>query len=284
LSFSGPSSDGETITIGAKVYELDTNGAITAGNIRVDISDDQSGVATINALVAIINSETTSLVTADGDTVAGTLTITHKVPGADGNEVAVATTCANASWGVEVVSLENGSDPAAIASATAIANAITANTALDITVTDNGDGTFDVDADAAGALDGSAGNVAVSTTCANGAFDAATLTGGSDATAAEAVTALVDAITTAAIGITAEDGAGDTVNLIHETIGAAGNAVVTTTTCANGAFDAATLTGGQDGTVGLANQVVRHGNYLYLCTAANSATGANWIRFSGETF
>src|SRR5213592_1491948 len=54
-------ADGETITIGSEVYEIDTAaapGAITAGNVRVDCNAGVSPTIASAAIVASINANT----------------------------------------------------------------------------------------------------------------------------------------------------------------------------------------------------------------------------------
>jgi hypothetical protein len=86
---------------------------------------------------------------------------------------------------------------------------------------------------------------------ANGSFGDVTMTGGSDATASETVTAIVTAITNdPSAVVTAVDGAGDTVDLTAKEIGV--NAYTTTETMANGSFGGATMTGGAEA---VANEV-----------------------------
>lgn len=57
---TGVAADTETITVGNRVYEFDTHatGAITAGNVRVDINASQDADASCTALVAAVNADT----------------------------------------------------------------------------------------------------------------------------------------------------------------------------------------------------------------------------------
>src|SRR4051812_50124512 len=62
-------ADGETITIGTEVYEIDTAaapGAVTAGNIRVDCNAGVSPAVASAAIVAAINANTKYGLTAGG--------------------------------------------------------------------------------------------------------------------------------------------------------------------------------------------------------------------------
>lgn len=272
LTFAGAVADGETVTIGTNVYEFDTDGAVGAGNIPVNVAGDQGAPAAITALVAVITALGHPDVTvADG--ALDTLVATAKVKGADGNAVATTETCANAAWGA--ATLAGGADPTDAQSATGLAAAIT----NDLTGVANG-AAVDVTADAAGTKDGAAGNLAVSTTCANGAWGAATLSTGSDATAAEAVTALVTAITGDANAVvTAADGAGDTVVVTAKAFGTAGNTITTTETLSNGSFAKGTLEGGVNGTVAKKGIALFDANFLYIATV-DSAAGDGWKKIA----
>ncbi len=93
---------------------------------------------------------------------------------------------------------------------------------------------------------GSIGNAIGTTDDITGGFGAATLGGGEDCSAANAVTALVSAINANSAIATAADGDGDTVVVTAKAPGAAGNAIATTETMSNGAFAFPTLVGGSD--------------------------------------
>lgn len=60
---SGLVADTNTVTINARVYEFDTNGAIT-GNVTVNVAADQTASAAITALVAAINADASRVVDA----------------------------------------------------------------------------------------------------------------------------------------------------------------------------------------------------------------------------
>lgn len=57
-------ADGETVTIGADVYEFDTGDGVTEGNIAVDVSGGVTPADATDALVAAINASSTEAVTA----------------------------------------------------------------------------------------------------------------------------------------------------------------------------------------------------------------------------
>lgn len=110
LTFTGVVSDGQTVTIGDDIYEFDTaaTSTITEGHIRINVNAAQTATAAVTALVAAITGNTESPVVAvdgDGDTVV----ITAKEYGDAGN-ITVATTCTNASFGVDVTAMSGGAD------------------------------------------------------------------------------------------------------------------------------------------------------------------------------
>ena len=114
LTFSGATSDGETATIGSRVYEFDTNGAVTSGRVAVDVSGGASASQSVTALVTAINADASAAVTAaagGGDTVVVTA-ITAVA--ATGNAIASTETITHAAWGA--ATLAGGKDALAIAS------------------------------------------------------------------------------------------------------------------------------------------------------------------------
>ena len=84
LTFTGVTSDGEICTLGSRVYEFDTNGAVTAGRVAVDISGGNSAAQSIVALAAAINADASAVVTAEdgaGDTLVATAITTDATTG-----------------------------------------------------------------------------------------------------------------------------------------------------------------------------------------------------------
>jgi hypothetical protein len=57
FDITGNCSDGELVTIGARVYEFDTGGAVGPGHVLVDIAADQSALPSAAALAAAINAD-----------------------------------------------------------------------------------------------------------------------------------------------------------------------------------------------------------------------------------
>ena len=98
-------------------------------------------------------------------------------------------------------------------------------------------------------VSGSAGNaITTTTTIVNGSFGGATyLSGGSDATAEEFITAIVTTINAIIENIvTAEDKTSGVMKVTAAVAGAAGNSIVTISNVGGATFGAATLTGGKD--------------------------------------
>jgi len=268
LTVSGVAIDGETVTIGADVYEFcaDAAQSLTDGS---DFAIDITSFATASACLLTVAVQPIS-----GDT----FTIGDKVftfvpvgtANADG-EVSVGADLAGAK--VEITAAINGTDGYNTASAYATIGAWATNDAV-ITAL----------------IAGTAGDLIACTETFDNVgniFDAATFgteVAGVDCTAANAVTATVTSVTandTAGVG--AADGAGDTVVLTADTKGTASNSIATTETMANGAFGQATLgdtTAGVDGTVGTLDDIYFDSSYMYRCIATNTISDNNWRRIS----
>jgi len=226
LTISGVVIDGETVTIGSRVYEFDTDGNVTAGNVSADISGGATasqGTLTIDTQVTATNTMTigtrTWVFVPDGD------------EGSDG-EISVGTNLATSQ--ANIVAAVNGSDGFNTAAVGVTMGDFDTNVAI---ITANVPGTAG-DAIATTENFSAGGNV----------FDAATLgteEAGVDCVQATAVTALALAITndTSAV-VSGVDGAGDTVDITALTAGVAANSYASTETMANGAFGATTMSGG----------------------------------------
>lgn len=138
---------------------------------------------------------------------------------------------------------------------------------------------------------GAAGNnIATTETFSAGTnvFSAVKLAGGTDCSAANAVTALAAAITASDTqGVGGADGAGDTVDLTADIGGVVGNDIEIAETMANGAFAGAAvkLSGGVDGTPGEARTVLVDSSYLYIAIAEQTINDKYWRRISlGSAF
>lgn len=264
LTISGVCVDGETLTIGADVYELLADAAqskTVPTHIAVDIA-----AKTTNAVGTLtIAAQPTS-----GDT----FTIGNKtyifVPVGTANAVGEISIGADlAAAQLAIVAAINGTDgvnaphPAVTAAAFA-ANACTI-TAL---------------------VGGTVGNAIVTTetfTAGTNVFAAATLTTGADCTAANATTLIVAAITASDTqGVGAVKGTGSTVVLTADTAGVVGNAITVSGTMANASFPAGVtkLSGGVDGTVAVGTKFMVDETYLYTCLNGNTKSGKNWRRVS----
>lgn len=235
LTLTGVVLDGQTVTIGTRVYQLRTGAtALTSGNVAVDIS-------------------------ARGTKAQGTLTIAEPVTAGDtiviGDQTYVFVTgAANAPGEIGIGADEAATKvniPAAINGTDSINTANTKVTAS----------AFSGDVCTLTArYTGTQGNSIVTAelgqglTHASNVFNAATLgttTAGVDVSAAHAILDLVTAITgDASAVVTAADGAGDTLVVTAKTAGLAANSYATTETLVNGSWGAATLTGGADAAAG----------------------------------
>ena len=96
LTFTGVIADGDYVTIGADIYEFDTDSNYTAGRIQV-VPSSTSYADAITALVSAINTSATETISAiGGDT---TVTITADNYGTSYNSIGTTVSFANASWG-----------------------------------------------------------------------------------------------------------------------------------------------------------------------------------------
>lgn len=237
LTLTGVAADGETVTVGADVYEIDTEigGIVTAGRIRVDLS----GGSTVRAQGTLtVDTQVTA-----GDTMTvGAQVYTFQANGALTNvagNIELGTTLGNTQTNIVNAINRTGTPGTGYAAAT-IRNAqasIAAFAANAAVLTARKGGTV--------------GNSVVTTetfTAGTNVFNAATLgttTLGVSPTAAEAVTGLV--LAAGASGteeVDLVDGAGTTVVATARVAGTGGNSIATTETLANGSWGAATLTGG----------------------------------------
>ena len=233
LSISGVVIDGQTVTIGTRVYQFRTGAtALTSGNVAVDISargTKAQGTLTIAEPltagdVIIIGDQTYVFVTGTGNAV-GEIGI-----GAD-----------EAATKLAIVAAINGTDSINSANTKVTASAFSGDVC---TLTARYTGTQ--------------GNSIVTAELGQGlthvsnVFNATTLgttTAGVDPTAAHAGADLVTAINADASAVVTATGTTSVV-ATAKTAGLAGNAYATTATMVNGAWGAVTLTGGADATPG----------------------------------
>jgi hypothetical protein len=242
LNISGVVVDGQTVTIGSRVYQFRTGlTALTSGNVEVDVS-------------------------ARGTKASGTLTIAEPVTAGDtiviGDQTYVFVTGAanapgeigiganEAATKVNIPAAINGTDGINTANTKVVAASEFSSDTLALTARFTGiQGNSIVTAELGQGL-----------THASNVFSGATLANGVDVSAAHAVTDLVAAITNdASAVVTAVDGAGDTVVVTAKTTGVGGNSIATTETMANGAWDASTLAGGATGDESLFEFAITNG-------------------------
>jgi hypothetical protein len=229
LTLTGVVIDGETVTIGARVYQFRTGAtALVSGRVAVDIS--ARGTKAVGTLT-IAEPVTAGDVIVIGDQTYVFVTGTGNAPGEIGigaNEAATK---------LAIVAAINGTDSVNSANTKVSASAFSGDVC---TLTARYTGTQ--------------GNSIVTAELGQGlthtsnVFNGTTLgttTAGVDVSAANAITDLVAAINgDASALVSAVDGAGDTVVVTADTAGADGNSLATTETMANGSFAAVTLTGG----------------------------------------
>ncbi len=101
-------ADGETVTIGNEVYEIDNNAAVTAGNILVDCSGGLTPTLAGAALVATINAKTQQGITAKAIS-ANEILIATRV-GIAGRAIVCAETLAGANNAWAAAAMYGGSD------------------------------------------------------------------------------------------------------------------------------------------------------------------------------
>ena len=226
LTISGTVPDGETVTIGTRVYEFDTDGSTTGDNQVADISAS----ATASEGTLTVDTQPTALDSFEIDG-RGFVFVADGNEGSAG-EISIGANLAAAQ--ANIVAAINGTDGVHSAHPTVTAAAFATDASV---ITAN--------------VPGVAGDSITTTenfTAVTNIFDAGTLgttTAGAECSAANAVTALVAAITAdASAVVTAADGAGDTVDVTATADGYDGDSVATTETMSNGAWGAATLATG----------------------------------------
>lgn len=101
LTFSGVVADEQTVTIGDDVYEFDTDGSVTEGNILVDVSEGTTASDAVTALVAASASGTEPVTLSDGT--GDTVDVVADVKGVLANAIATTETCTNASFAAETL-------------------------------------------------------------------------------------------------------------------------------------------------------------------------------------
>jgi len=110
LTFEGIPVVTETVTIGGtEVYEFVASAEnVQEGNIAVVLGETLTADKAVEELAKAINANSV-LVTAVASKEDDTVVVEYKTIGTDGNDVTVAETCTNASWGTNVTKLSGGS-------------------------------------------------------------------------------------------------------------------------------------------------------------------------------
>ena len=101
LTFSNTTADAEVVVIGTETYEFDTGGAVTAGNILVNVAAGASAAQSATALIAAITANSALVAAASGG--AGVVTVTANYKGTYANAYATTTTCGNGAWLAETL-------------------------------------------------------------------------------------------------------------------------------------------------------------------------------------
>lgn len=267
LTLTGVVINGEKVTIGSDTYEFLTSAAQTKTNesyIGVNIA--------ANAVKATKN------LTIDTKPTSGdTMTIGSKVytfvpvgtDNADG-EVSIGADLAVAQ--TNIVAAINGTDGHNIAHTLVSIGNFVANIAA-------------VTAFIGGTV-GNSISLAETFTAGTNVFAGATLSGGANCSAADAVAALIAAVNLSGTeDVTASAGTGTKMVLTADAGGVSANSIATTKVMANASFGHATLTGGIDGTVGVLGDKLVDESYLYILIDNNTKSGKNWRRISiGSAF
>lgn len=275
LTISGVVKHGETVTInnptatGIDVYEFlsdEAQNKTVSTNKAVNIKS----YAAKSFGTLTIDTQPTS-----GDTMTIGLKVYTFVPNgtdtADG-EISIGTNLASAQ--ANIVAAINGTDdintPHSLVSASDFAeNACTITAYI-------------------GGTDGNAVDTTETFTAATNVFATATLEGGTNCSAANAIIALVAAINSMDTqGVGAADGTGDTVDFTADVAGISGNLIEISETLVNGVFtdNATKLAGGINGTIGVKGMPMIDDSYIYYCITDNSVSGKNWRRISlGEAY
>lgn len=258
LAFTDPVADGETITVGADVYEFaaDLAQSVAAGNIAVDITaatTASTGALTMAAQPGV--NETVVIGTAGAEV---TYTFVDGDPQVGEVDLGVGASEAQANLVAAINGTDDINEPHPEVSASDFLVDVCTITALAGGVAGDSIATIDT---LAGVGDG---------------FAAAALAGGADATAAAAITAVVAASDIGTEPVVITDGTGDKLVVTASVAGVASESIITETTCANGTFGVTHLDGGEDGTVGEEGDIWFAPGFLYVCTADNTISDANW--------
>lgn len=96
IVFTGQPADTEIVTIGGRIYELDTDSvADSSGDVLIDIAGDSNLADNIAGIVAGINADASATVTAVDDSANNTIWLYATAAGAAGTAIALTTTFSN---------------------------------------------------------------------------------------------------------------------------------------------------------------------------------------------
>lgn len=225
--------EGETVTIGSNVFEVDTDGSVTSGNETIDLSAAATPAYAVATLTLAGNAVANETVT-----IAGKVYTWKASPTTTANEVKVGATASDSLD--NLIAAVNGGT----GSGTLYGSATVAHTTISAAAGSGDTAVFTA------LTKGTGGNAYASTeTMTNGSFGGATFASGADATATEFVDALVIAINAAGIGWRATELASnyvfvqeadakgvDTTTAFTETLSGSNNAwAATTAEVGNGA-------------------------------------------------
>lgn len=98
FTFEDIPTDGETVTIGDDVYEFDDDTSVAGDNIAVDISSIESSTDAAFVLAEAIQNSGTTTTTATTGEGSSVVNVVAPEAGPSGNNIAVSTDCADASW------------------------------------------------------------------------------------------------------------------------------------------------------------------------------------------
>jgi hypothetical protein len=271
LTLTGVVVHGESVTInnpdkeGADTYEFlaDAAQVLSVGTIPVDIEADTTK-SSINLAIAAQPVSEDTMTIGVGDGIKEYIFVPNTTASGEG-QIDVGTDLPTAQ--ANIIAAINGTD-----------GHNTPHTQVSI-------GDFEANVAIVTALVGGVAGDAIETTetfesVAN-EFSGATLAGGADCSAVDAIVALLLAVGVADTqDVTAEDGEGPTVIFTSVVGGVIGNAIEVDSNMTNGAFGDIQMSGGVDGTVAVIGDVKFDNTYLYVAIEDNTIHDTNWRRIA----
>jgi len=276
LTIADVVAHGETVTInnpnteGVDIYEFlaDADQILVNGNVAVDIeADTVKATGTLLVDVQPIAGDTMTIGVGDGEKEYTFVPV--GTDNADG-EISVGLNLGAAQ--TNIVAAINGTDEHNTAHTQVTASAF----ALDVsTITA-----------LIGGVVGDDIELSETFTAGSNIFNAATLSGGIDCSAADAITALLLAVDDGDTqGVTAVAGEGPLIVFTANVAGVSGNLIEVSVTLENGSFGDEELSGGVNGTVASKFDHKVNSTYLYIAVDDNTVADKNWRRISlGSAF